>query len=162
MIIRKVVPADAEQLVALMKHVEESNHMLFEPGERKTTSEQLQKRLLTMDEKSTVFVAEEKNELTGYVFVIGEDVKRKQHSVYIAIGVQQYVRGRGTGTELLRAMEKWAIERALHRIELTVIAHNKTAVALYEKMGFNIEGVKRDSLYINSEFVNEYYMSKLI
>jgi len=162
MIIRKAVSTDAKQLAALMKHVEESNLMLFEPGERKTTSEQLQKRLLAMDEKSTVFVAEENNELTGYVFAIGEDVKRKQHSVYIVIGVQQYVRGRGTGTELLRAMEKWAIDKALRRIELTVIAHNKTAVVLYEKMGFNIEGVKRDSLYINSEYVNEYYMSKLI
>ncbi|EGA90427.1 acetyltransferase [Planococcus donghaensis MPA1U2] len=162
MTIRKAVQADAEQLAALMQHVEESNLMLFEPGERKITSGQLQKGLLSMDEKSTVFVAENQNELIGYLVVIRENIKRKQHSAYLVIGVHQDVRGSGIGTKLLFAMEKWATANALRRIELTVIAQNKKAIALYEKMGFKIEGVKRDSLHINSEFVNEYYMSKLI
>lgn len=43
-----------------------------------------------------------------------------------------------------------------------VIAHNEVALSLYKKMGFEIEGVKRDSLYVDGEFVDEYYMSKLL
>nr|WP_316046203.1 hypothetical protein [Planococcus glaciei] len=41
--IRKAVPADAERLVELIKEVEDSGLMLFEPGERKTKPEQLKK-----------------------------------------------------------------------------------------------------------------------
>ncbi|ANU23241.1 GNAT family N-acetyltransferase [Planococcus donghaensis] len=162
MLIRKAVPNDAEKLVFLMKHVEESNVMLFEPGERNTTSQQLNRRLTTMNDSSIVFTAEEHNELVGYVFAIGEEIKRKQHSVYIVIGVHQANRGKGTGTQLLRAVEKWAIEKALRRIELTVVAHNTLAIALYEKLGFSLEGVKRDSLYIEGKYVDELYMSKLL
>lgn len=59
-------------------------------------------------------------------------------------------------------MMDWAKKVHLHRLDLTVIAKNDAAIALYKKMGFEIEGVKRDSLLINNEFVDEYYMSKLI
>lgn len=162
MIIRKAVQADAEQLAELMKHVEESNYMLFEPGERKTTSQQLQKRLVAMGHKSIVIVAEEEMELKGYLFAINEEINRKQHSVYVAVGIRQGVRGKGIGTKLFLALEKWANEKKLHRIELTVLEHNESAIALYIKMGFEVEGIKRDSLLIDGKHVNELYMSKLL
>ncbi|WP_394120013.1 GNAT family N-acetyltransferase [Planococcus donghaensis] len=162
MMIRKAVPADAFQLVPLIKHVEESNFMLFEPGERKTTAEQLEKRLSAASDESLVLVAEEESELTGYLFAVGEGVKRKRHSVYVALGIRQNERGKGRGTELFLALEEWAKENALHRIELTVLEHNKAAIALYEKMGFQVEGIKRDSIWINDSYANELYMSKLL
>ncbi|ANU10963.1 acetyltransferase [Planococcus antarcticus DSM 14505] len=160
--IRQAVPADAQQLADLMKRVEKSGFMLFEPGERKTTSEQLQKRLFSMDHKSIVLVADEKIELKGYLFAMNEGVKRKQHCVHVAIGVQQGERGKGIGTQLFLALEQWAKDLELHRIELTVLEHNQSAIALYKKMGFAVEGLKRDSLLIDSKYVNELYMSKLL
>jgi RimJ/RimL family protein N-acetyltransferase len=42
------------------------------------------------------------------------------------------------------------------------MTHNIAGIALYKKMGFEIEGTKRDSLLINGEYVDEYYMSKLL
>lgn len=162
MIIRKAVPADGDHLAALMKHVEESDFMLFEPGERQTTGEQLHSRLLAMEDDSVVLVAEEKQKLVGYLFAMNEGVQRKQHSVYVAIGIQESSRGGGKGTRLFQALEKWAAEKSIHRIELTVLEHNQAAIALYEKMGFEIEGIKRDSLWINGGYANELYMSKLL
>lgn len=162
MIIRKAVPSDAAQLSVLMKHVEESNFMMFDPGERKTTAEQLHKRLLAMGEDSIVFVAEEQQQLTAYLFAINEDIKRKKHSVYVAMGVRQEERGKGRGTKLLLALEEWAQSKNLHRIELTVLEHNTAAIALYEKMGFRVEGLKKDSLFIANNYANELFMSKLL
>lgn len=162
MIIRKAIPTDAERLIVLMKHVEESKHMLYEPGERQTTSEQLEKRLTSSSEETVVFVAEEQTDLIGYLFAIGDTVKRKQHSVYLVIGVHQHCRAKGTGTQLLRAVETWAIDKMLHRIELTVLEKNTAAIALYKKMGFMVEGVKRDSICIDGEYANELYMAKLL
>ncbi|MFD0770009.1 hypothetical protein ACFQZ1_14560 [Bacillus sp. CGMCC 1.60114] len=45
---------------------------------------------------------------------------------------------------------------------MTVMVHNEAGIALYKKSGFEIEGIKRHSLMIRGEFVNEYYMAKLI
>ena len=39
---------------------------------------------------------------------------------------------------------------------------NHAGIALYKKMGFEIEGVKKDSLLINDQYVDEYYMSKIL
>ncbi|QQP13453.1 LD-carboxypeptidase [Lysinibacillus agricola] len=44
----------------------------------------------------------------------------------------------------------------------SVMANNTAGVALYEKMGFEIEGTKRHSLYVDGEYMDEYYMSKLL
>lgn len=162
MIIRKAVPKDAHQLAKLMKHVEESNYMLFEPGERKTTGEQLQDRLVAMNDKSTILLAEEESELKGYLFAINEGVNRKRHSVYIVIGLHQEQRGKGIGTQLFQALEQWATEKLTRRIELTVLEDNHAAIALYEKMGFEVEGIKRNSLVINGKYANELYMSKIL
>jgi len=45
---------------------------------------------------------------------------------------------------------------------LTVVTQNKAGLSLYKKMGFEIEGTKRDSLFIDGKYVDEYYMSKLL
>ena len=162
MTVRKAIPADAIELAKLMKHVEDSNLMLFEPGERKTTAEQLEKRLAAMGEDSVVLVTEEQKELTGYLFAMGEGVKRKRHSVYVAVGIRQSERGKGRGTGLFQTLEKWTAERDIHRIELTVLEHNLPAIALYKKMGFEIEGLKRDSIWMDGRYANELYMAKLL
>ncbi len=38
-----------------------------------------------------------------------------------------------------------ARERRLHRVELTVVADNHRAIRLYEKVGFQREGLKREN-----------------
>ncbi|WP_237150149.1 MULTISPECIES: GNAT family N-acetyltransferase [Planococcus] len=161
-LIRKAVPKDAEQLASLMKQVEQSGLMLFDPGERKTTPEQLQQRLFSMGQESIVFVAEEGQQLMGYLFAIGEEIQRKQHSIHIAIGVSRRERGKGIGCQLFVAMEEWAKDKEIRRIELTVLEHNHAAIALYKKRGFVVEGLKRESIGIGGNYMNEWLMSKLL
>lgn len=164
MLIRAAESDDAKQLVHLIKQVENSNFMLFEPGERETTVDQQRKRIESMreEETSTILVAEDNGELVGYLFAMGGNPVRVKHAVYLAIGVAESARGKGVGTRLFARLEEWAKERAIHRLELTVMIHNKAGIALYEKMGFEIEGTKRHSLFIAGKYVDEYYMSKLL
>ncbi len=63
---------------------------------------------------------------------------------------------------LLTELERWARNRHIHRLELTVVADNQRALSLYRKMGFEQEGVKRHSLLIHGQYVDEYYMVKLL
>src|SRR5690606_21347965 len=106
--------------------------------------------------------AEDADGIVGYMFAMGEGVRRKRHSAYIALGIAEGQRGKGIGTELFRALDSWAALISLHRLELTVMETNAAGLALYKKAGFEVEGTKRDSLLINGQFVNEYYMAKII
>lgn len=164
MIIREATVKDAEQLSTLMADVEQSNMMLFAPGERKFSVDQQRKRMeqLETEETSSIFVAEDNNNLVGYLFAIGNSPSRIKHRVYIVVGVSAGYRGKGIGFQLFSRLEEWAKKLSIRRLELTVIEHNEAAVSLYKKMGFEVEGVKRDSLKIDGEFVNELYMSKLL
>ncbi|MEH7108516.1 GNAT family N-acetyltransferase, partial [Bacillus sp. JJ1764] len=133
--------------------------------ERKTTTEQQRKLLehIKQQSNSTIFVAEqEKGKLVGYLIAIGGSVKRTKHSAYLVIGILEEYRGRGIGTSLFQQLEKWAINSNISRLELTVVTQNEAGVALYKKSGFEIEGIKRNSLVIDDEFYNEYFMSKLL
>lgn len=165
MIVRKVLPEDADKLADLIKKVEESNFMLFNPGERKVTGEQLRRHRiepLENDQSSTILVAVDGEELIGYLFSIGSTTRRTAHSVYLVVGVSETARGKGVGTELFCQVEEWAKDRNLHRLELTVMVHNEAAINLYKKMGFEIEGVKKHSLLVDGTFVDEFYMGKLL
>lgn len=164
MIIRNAEIADAERLVSLIADAEKSGFMMFEPGERQISPEQLSKRIaaIKQEDNSAILLAEDKGELKGYLFIIGNSPQRTSHRVYLAIGIGEGSRGQGVGTSLFEQLDAWAIEKGIHRLELTVMIHNRAGIALYQKAGFKIEGIKKNSLKVNGEYIDEYYMAKLI
>ncbi|WP_233191819.1 MULTISPECIES: GNAT family N-acetyltransferase [unclassified Sporosarcina] len=166
LILREIENSDAEKLSNLIQQVESSSeYMLWEAGEREIEIERQKKMIERMKDSnnSTIFVAENRNnELVGYLFAIGGDAKRNKHSAYIVVGISENYRGQGVGSKLFKELEQWATQHGIHRLELTVVTRNQAGLALYKKMGFEVEGTKRHSLFINDEFVDEYYMSKII
>ncbi len=165
MIIRTIRVSDAEQFLNLCKKLDtETQFMMLEPGERTTTVEQQQAQIehLLPAENRAIFVAEHDGQLVGYLAAFGGEFKRNKHSVYIVIGILQDFTGQGIGTQLFLALEDWAHRQHIHRLELTVMTHNKAGIALYKKQGFEIEGTKRHSLLVNGLYVDEYYMAKLL
>ncbi|WP_099355654.1 GNAT family N-acetyltransferase [Fredinandcohnia onubensis] len=165
MLVRQITISDAENLGYLTQQVEmTSEFMLWEAGERKANTDQQRKMIerICSEDNSTILVAEEKGQLIGYIMAIGGNARRNKHSVYIVVGILKDFRGKGVGVNLFEELEKWALTHKIHRLELTVVTRNVAGLALYQKMGFEIEGTKRDSLLIDGDFVDEYYMSKLL
>lgn len=163
--IRTIRESDAEQFLNLCNRLDaETQFMMFEPGERTTTpgEQRTQIEQLLQHKNQTVFVAENADQLVGYLAAIGGEFKRNRQSVYIVIGILQAFTGQGIGTKLFQTLDEWAHQQHIHRLELTVMSHNKAGVALYKKQGFEIEGTKRHSLLVNGQFVDEYYMAKLL
>lgn len=162
--VRKAESRDAEQIVQVIKNAEDSGYMLFNPGEREISAESFAKfiDMLNANEKSGIFIACEEQQVLGYLIAQNENPQRISHRAYMVAGVHSDSRGKGVGKALFSHVITWAKSVDLHRLELTVIEENASAVALYQKMGFEIEGVKRDSLLINDNYVDEYYMAKLL
>ena len=165
MLIRTIRPDDAEQSLNLRKKLDqETRFMLFEPGERTTTVEEQRDHIqrLLLQENSKIFVAEHNGQLVGYLEASGGQFRRNRHSVHIVIGILQDFTGQGIGGQLFAALEEWAHQQSITRLELTVMTHNQAGMALYKKRGFTIEGTKNQSLLINGRYVDEYYMAKLL
>lgn len=163
--LREIKQDDAAAFLALCTRLdEETRLMMLEPGER-TTSVEEQRHLIAeimATPNSALFVAEAEGALVGYVGAYGGRCRRNRHCAEIVIGILQAYTGQGLGTRLLTRLENWAREQGLHRLELTVMVHNVPAVALYRKQGFFIEGLRRHSLCVDGQWVDEYAMVKLL
>ena len=71
-------------------------------------------------------------------------------------------RDRGLGTEATRLVLAHAFEDlGLHRVSLEVYAFNPRAQRAYEKAGFVAEGVRRDALRFDGEWVDSVLMAVL-
>jgi len=164
MIIRAAKADDAEKFINMLKELDtQTKNMLFEPGERKITLEQMKEKIISMSgSDGLTLLIEEKEKIGGFLSAQRGIPNRIHHSAYIVIGMLKEYRGQNLGTKLFEKLEKWAIENNIIRLELTVVTSNEGAVKLYENMGFKIEGIKEKSMIVDREYVDEYYMAKVI
>ncbi len=72
----------------------------------------------------------------------------------IGISVDRDWRGRGIGTLLLEYLIDWAPAHGIAQIEIEAFANNPRAVALYERHGFEREGVRRGAVMVDGEYVD--------
>jgi RimJ/RimL family protein N-acetyltransferase len=84
-----------------------------------------------------------------------------KHSGTLGIGVLAEYRGHGIGESLMRSALDRAKEIGLTRVELTVRKPNLPAFTLYEKLGFVVEGVKRNAVKIGDLYEDLIMMAIL-
>lgn len=83
------------------------------------------------------------------------------HVGCMGIGVLKEYRGYGIGKMLLTEALSLASVKGLTRIELTVREDNKRAIAMYQKFGFETEGVHQKSVLIDNRYYNQLFMALL-
>ncbi len=163
--IRNIKINDSADFLFLCKKIdEETKNMIYSHGERSLTVKQQEEKIkkILENELSNIWVAEYSNSLIGYLVAIGNKMSRKKHSIYMAIGVLEEFNNKGVGNELMINLINWAKDNSIHRIELTVRVTNSNAIHLYKKFGFIEEGIKKHSMFIDSKYEDELYMSKLL
>lgn len=143
----------------------ETNYMMYEPGEREEKAKELQPIKSLIESASTdhdfLLIAEVDDKIIGYISAERGEPNRINHTAYIVLGIRDGHRGQGIGKEFFRRLDTWALNNGITRLELTVMCSNAPAKYLYEKNGFVIEGVKKYSMLVNGQYEDEYYMAKL-
>lgn len=148
-----------EMLLALDK---ETKYMLLEEGERSTEIGNTQRAIADIISDGGVqFIAEEKDEFIGFLTAKRGLSRKVKHTAYIVVGLRDGYRGKGIGTSLISKLDKWSKENDITRLELTVICENEDAKRFYENNGFQVEGIKRNSIFMDGKYYDEYYMSKI-
>ncbi|MBN3789013.1 GNAT family N-acetyltransferase [Burkholderia sp. Ac-20353] len=119
-------------------------------------------RINNIRERGFSLVAELDGEVVGHLGLDPEQNPRRRHVAGFGLMVNALHHGRGIGNRLLAAAidlaENWL---NVTRIELTVYADNRAAIALYEKHGFRIEGESPDFALRDGEYVSTCHMARL-
>jgi len=95
------------------------------------------------------------------------DVTPKSRPIYahcgvLGMGLLPRFRGQGLGTRLITRTLHAARAFGLSRVELTVREDNRSAIALYEKVGFVAEGLQRNGALVDGEYENIIEMAILL
>jgi RimJ/RimL family protein N-acetyltransferase len=99
-------------------------------------------------ENNIILVARLHDKIIGHcgVHIVLHHIQYKGKSDF-GIYVHQDYQDKGLGTIMTSMAISLARERGLHRIELSVVADNKKAIHVYEKVGFKIEGIQKEAYY---------------
>jgi RimJ/RimL family protein N-acetyltransferase len=163
--VREIEITDASHFLKMCCLIdEETDNMLLEPLERKTTIEEQQSIIKQFRDAPNhmIFVAEADGEMIGFLVAKGGQLRRNYHVASVVVGVIRRMWRKGVGLSLLDAAKQWAVLNGLHRLELTVRTENQPAISLYRQCGFVVEGERRHSLFVNGKYVDELYMALLI
>ena len=87
-------------------------------------------------------VADAAGEIVGWCDVRRDAIDSYAHVGMLGMGVLAPWRGRGLGERLIRAALDAARSAGFDKVELSVYATNARARALYEKVGFVLEGTR--------------------
>jgi RimJ/RimL family protein N-acetyltransferase len=162
--VRAASEDDAQALIDLRyKLFRETDFMLYEPDEFTQTAEDERNRIARLNTRANCLVvaAMDGTEAVGILSAIGGEVRRLRHSATLALGVAQSHWGQGVATQMIQHALAWSSTAGLRRLELTVHTSNLRAVSVYLRAGFEVEGVRRSSLFVGGRHVNEYLMSRI-
>ena len=122
----------------------------------------VREQLTKCGEGDHILVAVIDDEVVGVIGLHTSSRPRVNHRGEIGMMVRDDWHGKGVGTAMMRAVidlaDKWL---NLARIELTVFTDNESAIALYRKFGFEIEGTHRKYAFRDGEFVDAYAMARI-
>jgi putative acetyltransferase len=163
--IRHAKPGDAAALVAHLKALaaEPGINIPLAPDELTLTVEQERDALEDIDEspRSAMFVAVD-GHVVGELSVKGISPRRAvAHVATLGMSVAASHRRRGVGELLLREAIAWADAHGFLRLELYVYARNAPAIALYEKLGFTLEGRRAAFIRDGDAFLDDLVMARL-
>lgn len=101
-------------------------------------------------------------EVVGWCDVLRDDREGFTHVGRLGMGVLRAVRGRGIGRRLAESAVTAAAERGIERLELDVFASNAPAIGLYERLGFEREGVRRRARKLGDAYDDIVLMGLLL
>lgn len=150
---------DFEFIYHLYMHPEINPFLLYEPMEKSAFAPIFQQ--LLDDEVLYVF---EVNHIPIGMFKLIPLKYRTAHIAYLGgAAIDPLFSGQGFAQKMFAGIIALGKSRNLKRIELSVSVENARAIALYEKCGFQQEGVLRQYTYLQNEnrYLDEALMAYL-
>jgi ribosomal protein S18 acetylase RimI-like enzyme len=158
-----VIPAEPAHLPALREVVDtvarEGRYLAFTKAPPRAQSLAFYEGLLQAG--NPFFVALRGGEVVGWCDVATVMGESRSHIGVLGMGLLPDARHQGAGRRLLEAALARCRERGLSRVELSVRDDNHIAKRLYEKLGFETEGLRRRASIIGADVHDVWAMALL-
>lgn len=157
--IRKAIATDFNYLYDLYMHPQVNPFLLYEimdAGSFKPIFDELLG-------KEVKYIFETEGKAVG-MFKLVPLLHRNSHIAYLGgVAIDPAFAGKGYGLAMLKQAIDYAKANGFLRVELSVATGNEKAIRLYEKVGFEKEGVFKKFSYLKSEnrYVDEAFMAWL-
>ncbi len=87
---------------------------------------------------------------------------RLSHSATFFLYIEPGYWGKGIGTKTIQFLEEEVRKKGYRRMECMVADTNPRAIRLYEQLGFELEGKKREAFFIDGRYVNLLMLGKVL
>ena len=160
-VIRPALHDDAAALVALGAAVgrEEGGWLLNTNAWRSVGEERRYLRALKRYADAAVYVAVDRDAIVGRLSLARDPNPASRHVADLGLMVAASHRRRGIGRALLEQAVAWARDADVRKLELHVFPWNEPAVLLYERFGFEREGLRREHYRRDGEYVDAILMA---
>jgi L-phenylalanine/L-methionine N-acetyltransferase len=158
--VRQATLNDFDFIYSLYFHPQVNPYLLYEMMD-KPTFQPIYEELIS---KKIKFIYEENGQTVG-MFKLYAHTYRAAHIGYLGgLAVHPDFSGQGFGAKMMTEILDLSKEKGFLRIELSTATTNTRAIALYEKLGFEREGVLKKYTHLKSEnrFLDELMMSYLL
>ena len=163
--IRQIKADDYEDVMAYLAEFSETPGAKFTyqyPGQPKKDKE---KSIKAYENPASLFLGAYDNDkliALAQIGLVKADHPWVCRNASFGISMLDEYQGQGLGFYLMGRLEQWARQKGVHRIEDCVRQKNKKGIALYLKCGFEIEGLARENAFIDGEWINTYYIAKIL
>lgn len=158
--LRAARPTDAHSLSRLFAAVRSEGRWLLTPASAVSEpSEAFFIGEMIRSGNGLALVAEADGEVVGNVLVTLERNAVASHVGTLSIVIAEAWRDVGIGSDLVRAAQAWVQEQGLAKLALSVFPDNERAIAVYERAGFEREGLRRGQFNVDGELRDELLMA---
>lgn len=162
--IRSAVKNDAKELSKLRVEIDgETEYLDRESGEAFIDVHGFEQLIHTdtFSPRNLFLVATNDDRIVGFSRCEGTYLKRFSHKVEFGVCVLKDFWGNQIGKNLLKESIAWADFNSIKKITLNVLETNSSAIELYKRFGFEIEGVlKNDKVLSDGKFYNTIVMGR--
>lgn len=164
-ILRSAEPGDAEALLRYLKTVAAETPFLVREPEEITLTVEAERQFLENKmaaERELMLAAFADGEHVGNAsFAAVGGAFRYRHRCTVGIALYRAWCGRGIGRLMLETVLRAAKDAGYEQAELEAVADNRTAAALYEKLGFRQYGTFPDNMkYKDGSYADGVWMMK--
>lgn len=162
-LVRAARPSDARACLAIVwEAVQQRPRTLLTSPEEFWKPRQWRRHRMDWGVNGVTLAAEVGGEVAASLGVRRGERPGERHACEFGIVVADRFRGIGVGRALLEAVETWAREQGVEKINLRVFSTNAGARALYERMGYEVEGIERRAAKFPDEYVDHVRMAKFL